>query len=73
MTKTAPYVSAPLRKFAAQEGFDIEIRVHTAARKNGWPQNSARPVHLLRDGKHVASFANGSAALAYLIKQTGNA
>lgn len=73
MAKKEPYISSPLRKVAAKKGFDIEVRIHKAARKNGWPQDSARPVHLLRDGKHVASFADGLAAFVYLTKQTANA
>jgi hypothetical protein len=73
MTKKEPYISSVLLKLAARKGFNIEVRMHKTARKNGWPQDSTRPIHLLRDGEHVASFADGLAAGAYLCKQTGNA
>lgn len=64
----APYISSVLRRRAERQGFAIEVRLHTAARPKGWPQRSARPVHLLRGGKHVASFEDGLAALTYLAK-----
>jgi len=66
---TAPYISSVLRNLAARKGFDIEVRLHTATRKNGWPQTSSKPIHLLRDGKHAASFADTLAAMNYLCRQ----
>jgi hypothetical protein len=63
-----PYISTILRRRAERMGFSVEVRTHTTARPKGWPQRSSRPVHLMRDGKHVASFADGIAANTYLAK-----
>jgi hypothetical protein len=67
MTRT-PFVSSVLRKLAARKGFEIDVRVYTSARKNGWPQTSSKPIHLLGNGKHVA-FADSLTATKYLCKQ----
>ncbi len=66
---TEPYISSILRRRAERMGYTIEVRTMIAARPKGWPTKSSRPVHLLRDGKHVASFEDGIAANYYLAKR----
>jgi len=66
---SAPYISSILRRRAERMGYTIEVHTLTVARPKGWPQKSARPVHLLKDGRHIASFADGVAANTYLSKK----
>lgn len=65
---TKPYISSILRRRAERMGYTIELRLYTTTRPKGWPQHSTRPIHLLRDGKHVASFTDVQAAGRYLVK-----
>jgi hypothetical protein len=56
-----------LRDLATEKGFFVE---HKATRRvRGWPEASAKPYQLSRDGKHRASFATIASCMAYLERQ----